>query len=119
MLPEAFGEHSLSRTVVFEWHSRFKAGQVFVEDDEQSGWPGTSKMTENVNKIRGLIHKDHRWTIHELTDTTGISYGVYQEILTENMNMCHIAVKFVPRLLTNDQKQWCVLVSVCLELRES
>jgi hypothetical protein len=26
MLPEAFGEHSLSRTSVFEWHSCFKAG---------------------------------------------------------------------------------------------
>jgi hypothetical protein len=28
MLREAFGEHSLSRTTVFEWHSRFKAAQV-------------------------------------------------------------------------------------------
>jgi hypothetical protein len=26
MLREAFGEHSLSQTVVFEWHSRFRAG---------------------------------------------------------------------------------------------
>jgi hypothetical protein len=26
MLSEVFGEHSLSRTAVFEWHSRFKAG---------------------------------------------------------------------------------------------
>jgi hypothetical protein len=28
MLRETFGEHSLSRTAVFEWHSRFKAGQM-------------------------------------------------------------------------------------------
>jgi hypothetical protein len=26
MLHEAFGEHSLSQTADFEWHSRFKAG---------------------------------------------------------------------------------------------
>jgi hypothetical protein len=26
MIREAFGEHSLSRKVVFEWHSCFKAG---------------------------------------------------------------------------------------------
>jgi hypothetical protein len=26
MLQEAFGKHSLSQTVVFEWHSCFKAG---------------------------------------------------------------------------------------------
>jgi hypothetical protein len=48
MLCEAFGEPSLSRTAVFECHSRFKAGQVSVEDDERSGQPSTSKTTENV-----------------------------------------------------------------------
>jgi hypothetical protein len=26
----------------------------------------------------------------------GISYGVFQEILTENLNMCHTAMKFFP-----------------------
>jgi hypothetical protein len=116
MLREPFGEPSLSWTAVFEWHSRFKAGQVSVEDDKCSGRPSTSKTTENVEKIRELIHEDHCSVIHELTDTAGISYGVCQEILTENLNMHHIAVKFVPRLLTNDQKQQ--RLNVCLELRE-
>jgi hypothetical protein len=73
-------------------------------------------MTENIEKIRELFHEDRRWTIHALADTIGISYGVCQEILTENLNMLHIATKFVPQLLTNDQKQRCV--HVCLELRE-
>jgi hypothetical protein len=50
MLREAFGEHSLSRTSVFEWHSRFRAGRVSVED-ERSGRPSTSKTTENDEKI--------------------------------------------------------------------
>jgi hypothetical protein len=36
MLHEAFGEHSLSHTVVFEWHSRFKDGRVSAEDEESS-----------------------------------------------------------------------------------
>jgi hypothetical protein len=47
MLREAFGEHSFSRTEVFGWHSRFKAGRVSVEDDECSGKPSTSKTKEN------------------------------------------------------------------------
>jgi hypothetical protein len=59
-LREAFGEHSLSRTADFECHSLFKAGRVLVEDHECSGRPSTSKTTENVAKIRELIHKDHR-----------------------------------------------------------
>jgi hypothetical protein len=37
MLHEAFGEHSLSQTMVFEWHSWFKTGLASVEVDECSG----------------------------------------------------------------------------------
>jgi predicted transcriptional regulator YdeE len=71
---------------------------VSVEDDERSGLPSTSKTTENVEKILELIHEDHRQTIHELADTIGIryEYGVCQEVLTENLNVHYIAVKFVP-----------------------
>jgi hypothetical protein len=50
MLCEAFGEHSLSQTVVSEWHSHFKAGQVSAEDDKRSGQPSTSKTTKNSEK---------------------------------------------------------------------
>jgi hypothetical protein len=79
VLREAFGEHSLSRTALLEWHSRFNAGRVSFEDDEPSGQPSISTIG-NVEKIRELIHEDHHRTIHELTDTIGISYGVRQEI---------------------------------------
>jgi hypothetical protein len=64
---------------------------VSVEDGKCAGQPSTSKTTENVKKIWELIHRDCRWTICELADTVGISYGVCQEILTENLNMHHLA----------------------------
>jgi hypothetical protein len=57
ILYEAFGEHSLSLTVVFEWQSHFKAGQVSVEDDECSGRLSTSKTTENVEKFENSFTK--------------------------------------------------------------
>jgi hypothetical protein len=75
MFREAFGEHSLSRTAVFEWHSRFKAGRVSVED-EASGRPSTSKTTKMFKELEVVVHEDRRRTIHELPDTVGVSYGV-------------------------------------------
>jgi hypothetical protein len=91
MLCEAFGEHSLSQTGVFEWHSCFKASRVSIEDNKFSGRPSTSKVTENVEKIGELIYEDCLRTIYELAETTGISYRVCQESLTENLNMCRTA----------------------------
>jgi hypothetical protein len=90
MLRDVFGEHFFIRTVVFEWHSLFKAGRLSV-DDKRSGRSSTSKTRENVEKIRELLNEDRRRTIHELADKAGISCGVFQEILTENLNMSHIA----------------------------
>jgi hypothetical protein len=43
ILHEAFGEHSLSRIMVFPWHSRFETARVSVEDGERSGRPSTGK----------------------------------------------------------------------------
>jgi hypothetical protein len=37
MLYEAFGEYSLIRTAVFEWHSHFKGARISVEDDKRLG----------------------------------------------------------------------------------
>jgi hypothetical protein len=51
MLCEAFGEYSLSQTMVFEWNSCFKASRVSVEDSEHSGRLGTGKTTEDVGEI--------------------------------------------------------------------
>jgi hypothetical protein len=64
---------------------------VSVEDDKHSGQSSTSKTTENVEKIQELIYKDCHQTIHELADTIRISYGICQEILTENLNICLVA----------------------------
>jgi hypothetical protein len=41
---------------------------VSVEGDEHSGRPSSSKMTENIEKIRELIHEDRSQTIHEVAD---------------------------------------------------
>jgi hypothetical protein len=128
MLPEAFAEHSLSRTADFQWHSRFKAGRVSAEDDKCWGQPSTSKTTENVEKTRELVHENRRRTIHELSDTVGISYGVCQ-ILTENLNMVFHLVNEVRRLFTrlqnlpvysehktNGGTEFCLRVSYWLSL---
>jgi hypothetical protein len=51
---------------------------------------------QKVLKIRELSQEDCRQTTQELTDTFEISFGVCQEILPENLNMCHIAAKLFP-----------------------
>ena len=70
MLREAFKEEALSQTRVYDWFSRFKRGDISVEDQPQSGGLATSRTDENIQKIRDAIMFDRRRTIDELEALT-------------------------------------------------
>jgi hypothetical protein len=105
MLKIAFGEEAMCRTQTYEWWKRFKEGLTLVDDDPHSGRPSTSKTDDNVAKVCEVIHSNRCLTVREVAEELSISKTVCHEILTENLGMHRIAAKFVPRLLTDDQKQ--------------
>ena len=115
MLQKAFKEEALSRTQVFEWYARFKRGEMSVEDHPHSGCLSTSCTDENVEKIQKQINEDRRYTTDKISEATGVSWSSCQWILTVDFNMRHAAAKFVPRLLTQDQKNTCL--TLCQELK--
>jgi len=47
-LTEAYGDATLSRTMVFKWHKAFKEGRENVEDDPRSGKSISSTNDQNV-----------------------------------------------------------------------
>jgi len=115
MLQKAFKEEALSRTQVFEWFARFKRGEMNVEDHPHSGRPSTSRTDENVEKIREKINEDRQYTTDEISEATGVSWSSCQRILTVDLNMRRVAAKFVPRLLTQDQKN--TRLTLCQDLK--
>jgi len=44
-------EEALSQARVYEWISRFKRGDMSLEDQPRSGHPSTSRTDENKKKI--------------------------------------------------------------------
>lgn len=105
LLKTAFGDKCLSRSNVFIWFNRFKNGRESVEDEPRSGRPSTSKTDDNVVKVRDLVRSDRRLTIREMSDELNLSFYAVQSILTEDLNMRRVSAKFIPKLLTDEQKQ--------------
>jgi hypothetical protein len=54
--------------------------------------------------------------VHNICDIVKLSYGMSQRIMLHELNMVCLAVRFVPRLLSNDQKAHHV--AICSELKE-
>jgi len=116
MIQQAFGDQSLSRARVFQWHARFKTGRTSVDDDERTWRPTSCTTPETVTRIQELLRQDRRRTVHDIAEEVGIGYGTCQRVLTEELGMHRVTAKFVPRILTADQKEQ--RVNVCAELRQ-
>jgi len=116
MIRRAYRNKAMRRARCFQWHARFKRGRTSLEDDERSGRTSTSSTPKNVETIRRLVHEDRRRTIKDIAKIVNVSYGTVQTILTCDLNRHHVAAKFVPRLLTPEQKEHHV--AICQELRQ-
>ncbi|UYV68867.1 hypothetical protein LAZ67_6001370 [Cordylochernes scorpioides] len=117
MLNKAFPNNAPKRTTVFEWHSRFKAGRISIEDDPRQGRPTFQRTDENVQKITDLIKENPRTTLLELEQDTGISKTTIGRIVTEHLRLKKTPAKFIPRFLTNEQKLcWLATCEDMLEM---
>jgi hypothetical protein len=110
MARHAYGNETMSCARCFEWHACFKRCRTSLEDDERSGRLSMSSTPKNVETLEQLVHEDHQRTIKDIATFVNVSYRTVQTILTCYLNMHHIATKFVPRLLTPEQKEHSVAI---------
>ena len=104
MLRDVYGDSSMSRTRVFEWHKRFVEGREDVEDDPKSGRPCTSTTDTNIEKVRQLVRSDRRLTIRVIANEVRMDKETVRTILVDTLGMRKVCAKMVPRLLTEEQK---------------
>jgi transposase len=115
MLRTAFSDDCLSQTVVYQWVKRFKEGRESLKDDLRPGRPSTARNEQKVAQVHEKIRADRHLTLREIAEEVNISFGSCQAILTEDLAMRCVAAKFVPRLLSDDQKSQ--RLEVCEELK--
>lgn len=113
-LTAQFGDATLSRTQVFDWAKKFKEGREVVENESHQRRPRTSVTEDNIRLIRDLIEGDRRLTVDEIAREVQISHGSVHSIITEHLGFRKVCARWVPRLLTNDQKE--VRKAICQRL---
>jgi len=101
-LQQVYSDTALKKSTVYDWFSCFKNGQEKLEDDQRSGRPSTSRITEMIEKVQQLIQCDRRMTIMELEQEVGITHGSIHMILSDDLKMRRVSAKFVLRQLTTD-----------------
>ena len=101
---------------MFQWYAQFKTGRTSADDGKHTGRPTSCTTPETVARIQELVRQDRRRTIRDIAEEVEVGYGTCQRVLKEELGIHRVAAKFVPRILTADQKQQHV--NVCTELRQ-
>ena len=96
MLKLVYGDAAVTMKTVYKWFEQFCNGCESVENKERSGCTSTSKTQENVERVSKMIQSNRQLTIREISEDLNISYGSGHNILTTDLSMRQVSVKFVP-----------------------
>ena len=99
---ETLGKESPYSTVK-KWAGGLQRGRENDEDDGRSGHPKDATTDVNVKVVHTLVMCDRRQDLQSIASKVGISFGAVQSILTDILGMSKILVRWVPRMLTDDQ----------------
>ncbi|KAK2581556.1 hypothetical protein KPH14_005207 [Odynerus spinipes] len=99
-------------------NSGYPTPQMFTYYDKIGIFQDENNLPiENVKRVHKIVLKNRKTKLREIADTLKISEGSVFSILHENLSMRKLLSKWVPRLLTPDQKRQRVDDSErCLEL---
>ena len=99
-----YGPQTISMRTVFRWVKAFKAGKFSVEDDTRPGRPKTSVTKANITAVKIVVEQDARLSVKDIASCTGISEDSVQTILKKHLDLIKVCTRWVPHLLTEEQK---------------
>ena len=89
---------------VFRWVKAFKAWKFSVEDDTHPGRPKTFVTTANIAAVKIVVKQDARLSVKDIASCP----GSVQTILKKRLDLRKVCARWVPHLLTEEQKTQCL-----------
>ena len=104
-MQKVYGNDALKYATVCKWVRRFNDGRESNENDPRVGRPVSVLTEKNVATVKTLIEEDARYTLQEIEELSGIHSSSVLKILRERLGVRKICARWVPHLLTDEQKQ--------------
>ena len=107
----AFGPSCVSYDTVRRWKKKFESGVESIKNALKSGRPKSASRKKIVSKIKEIIEGDARFTVRDIARKVGISLSTVHLILKKHLKVRKISARWVPHLLTDEQKRQRVKVA--------
>ena len=103
---------AVSKTFVFRWHKKFQDGFTSHKDDSRPGQPKTVVTNANIAAVAGLIKRDTRLTVKNITHMVGISSGSAYKILTQQLKLRTECAPCAPIAWPTNKKATCMKMPI-------
>ncbi|XP_012561940.1 protein GVQW3-like [Hydra vulgaris] len=114
---KTLGSSAPSKTTVNDWYNEFKRGRSSTSDVERSGRPKEVATEEMIEKIHDILIENRKIKVREIANRVNISYERVFNIFHKHLEIKKLAARWVPRVLTVDQKRNRVTTSQqCLDM---
>lgn len=104
-LQAVFGESCVGKSTVYRWIESFSTKKTPSKPGAVIGRPLEGRNETNIALVKSLIEEDPHSTIRELSEACDLSVGTIYNILHEDLRMRNLAARWVPHLLTEEQKK--------------
>ena len=104
-LQKVYGNSALKYATVCKWVHGFNDGRESIENDPLVGRPVSVLTEKNVATVKTLIEEDERYTVKKIEELSGIHSSSVLKILCKRLGLRKICTRWVPHLLTDEQKQ--------------
>ena len=103
-LIQAHAQNALSISQVNRWYSRFSTDAAASLSDLRRS-KGPRKLTpQKIQEIGNIVQAERRSTLCQITARVGVAQQTVHKALTKDLNLRKRPAKWVPHLLTDDQK---------------
>jgi hypothetical protein len=110
MMQNVYGDQCMSSTRYYEWFKRYKYDRQSTNDEPRLGRSSASCDDAHVAQVCEIVPSNRRFTVREIPEECNISIRSCHDILTAKLEMHRVVSKFVPRLLTQDQRDGRVAI---------
>jgi histone-lysine N-methyltransferase SETMAR len=107
----AEGDKALSLSAIYRRIEAFEHGQQSIKDEPRSGRPREAVTPTTIAKAEHLVDDDRHITTRKLAEEVGISQERIVHILHNELHMRKLCKKWVPHVLTEENRQKRVDVS--------
>jgi hypothetical protein len=108
LVQKAYGNEALNRSNVFRWYSWFREERGLVEDEERSGRPKSTRTEVDIAAVADLFKNDRRLASRVIAESLNIPKTAVLRILKEDLGKRALCARFVPHLLTSEQREYRV-----------